>query len=73
MTTVPSSPAIARILDANLNRAREGLRTIEEWCRFGLNCAVLAEECKGMRQEIARWHRAQFRQARSTATDVGTQ
>ncbi|HEY9671274.1 MAG TPA: thiamine phosphate synthase, partial [Waterburya sp.] len=28
-------PAICRILDANLDRAREGLRIIEEWCRFG--------------------------------------
>ena len=28
---------VYRILDANLDRAREGLRIIEEWCRFGLN------------------------------------
>ena len=28
--------AIARILDANLDRAREGLRVVEEWCRLGL-------------------------------------
>jgi thiamine-phosphate pyrophosphorylase len=73
MTIAPQSPAIARILDANLNRAREGLRTIEEWCRFGLNSAELAEQCKAMRQEIARWHRPEFRQARDTTTDVGTQ
>ncbi|MFM9157223.1 MAG: thiamine phosphate synthase, partial [Dolichospermum sp.] len=26
---------VYRILDANLDRAREGLRIIEEWCRFG--------------------------------------
>ncbi|MEO0967500.1 MAG: thiamine phosphate synthase, partial [Cyanobacteria bacterium J06639_18] len=26
---------IYRILDANLDRGREGLRIIEEWCRFG--------------------------------------
>jgi thiamine-phosphate pyrophosphorylase len=38
--------AIKRILDANLDRAREGLRIIEEWCRFGLDNPDLAQECK---------------------------
>ena len=32
---------VYRILDANLDRAREGLRIIEEWCRFGLKYDVL--------------------------------
>ncbi|MFM7881918.1 MAG: thiamine phosphate synthase, partial [Microcystis panniformis] len=41
--------AIKRILDANLDRAREGLRIIEEWCRFGLDNPDLAQECKEMR------------------------
>ena len=41
--------AIYRILDANLDRAREGLRIIEECCRFGLNHQLLAEECKKIR------------------------
>ena len=27
---------ISQILDANLDRAREGIRVIEEWCRFGI-------------------------------------
>ncbi|MFN9868037.1 MAG: thiamine phosphate synthase, partial [Pseudanabaena sp.] len=31
-----SQQIIYRILDANLDRAREAIRTIEEWCRFGL-------------------------------------
>ncbi|MEL6440271.1 MAG: thiamine phosphate synthase [Cyanobacteria bacterium J06621_8] len=65
--------AIYRILDANLDRAREGLRIIEEWCRFGLNHQPLAEECKQIRQELAQWHSWELRQARDTLNDVGTE
>ncbi|VEP13743.1 Thiamine-phosphate synthase [Hyella patelloides LEGE 07179] len=65
--------AIYRILDANLDRAREGLRIIEEWCRFGLNNPSLAEECKKMRQELAVLHTWEIRQARDTPSDVGTE
>lgn len=64
--------AIYRILDANLDRAREGMRIIEEWCRLGLNHQALAEECKEIRQELARWHSWELRQARDTPGDVGT-
>ncbi|APB33454.1 thiamine-phosphate pyrophosphorylase [Gloeomargarita lithophora Alchichica-D10] len=64
---------IHRILDANLDRAREGLRVIEEWYRFGLNQSSLAESCKNYRQELARWHRPEFWAARDTAGDVGTE
>lgn len=64
--------AIYRILDANLDRAREGLRIIEEWCRLGLNHQPLAEECKQIRQELAQWHSWELRQARNTPGDVGT-
>ena len=64
--------AIYRILDANLDRAREGLRIIEEWCRLGLNHQALSEECKQIRQELAKWHSWELRQARDTPGDVGT-
>lgn len=63
---------IKRILDANLDRAREGLRIIEEWCRFGLNHSQWAEECKHLRQELASWHSADLRMARDTPGDLGT-
>lgn len=65
-------PAICRILDANLDRAREGLRIIEEWCRFGLNSGSMANECKQMRQELASWHTQEIRAARDTPGDPGT-
>lgn len=65
-------PALYRILDANLDRAREGLRVIEEWCRFALDDATLVEACKALRQEIAHWHTSELRAARDTPDDVGT-
>ncbi|WP_204106372.1 MULTISPECIES: thiamine phosphate synthase [Spirulina sp. CCY15215] len=63
---------VYRILDANLDRAREGLRIIEEWCRFGLSDRQLTRECKEMRQEIATWHTTDIRLARDTLGDPGT-
>ena len=38
--------AIHRLLDANLDRAREGLRVVEDWCRFGLDRLDLVERLK---------------------------
>ncbi len=70
--TPPPSQAIYRILDANLDRAREGLRIVEEWCRFGLNDAHLTQDCKAMRQELAQWHSLELRAARNTPDDPGT-
>lgn len=68
-----AQPSLCRILDANLDRAREGLRIIEEWCRFGLESTQHAAECKQMRQELAIWHTAELRAARDTPGDLGTQ
>jgi thiamine-phosphate pyrophosphorylase len=65
-------PALHRILDANLDRSREGLRVIEEWCRFGLNSVALTEQCKQLRQELATWHSVELRAARNTPDDPGT-
>lgn len=66
-------PAVCRILDANLDRAREGLRIVEEWCRFGLNSTELTNECKQMRQTLAQWHDPQLREARDTPGDPGVE
>lgn len=65
--------ALCRILDANLDRAREGLRILEEWCRFGLEHTQFTEECKQLRQELARWHTPELRAARDTPGDPGTE
>jgi thiamine-phosphate pyrophosphorylase len=64
---------VLRILDANLDRSREGLRIVEEWCRFGLNSVSLARKCKDLRQQLATLHTPDIRAARNTSGDVGTQ
>lgn len=38
-----------RIIDANLNRAKEGLRVVEEISRFVLNDAILSQKLKEVR------------------------
>ncbi len=69
---IAASVAVRRILDANLDRAREGLRVIEDWCRFGLENRELTAECKDLRQAMAVWHTSELRAARNTPEDPGT-
>lgn len=64
--------SVRRILDANLDRAREGLRILEDWCRFGLNHHELTEKLKHLRQSLVQWHTADLRAARDTPGDPGT-
>jgi len=45
-------PAVLRILDANLNRAREALRVIEDHARFDLEDAAAAEAAKRSRHAL---------------------
>lgn len=71
MAEPPSTKILYRILDANLDRAREGLRIIEEWCRFGLNDAALTEQIKHLRQTLGSWHSDEIRQSRDTPGDPG--
>lgn len=67
-----SQQVLYRILDANLDRAREGLRIVEEWCRFGLNDGMLTEQVKHLRQTLGSWHSLMIRQSRDTPGDPGT-
>ena len=60
---------VARLIDANLDRAREGLRVIEDWCRFGLDRDDFVRPLKDWRQQLGEHHHDRYRQARSTATD----
>ncbi|MEQ9460401.1 MAG: thiamine phosphate synthase [Phycisphaeraceae bacterium] len=65
---------VLRAIDANANRASEGLRTLEDVARFVLNREDLSREAKGLRHELRgllagveglAWHR-------DTTGDVGT-
>ena len=64
-------PAVLRLLDANLDRAREGLRVVEDWCRFGLDRPDLVARLKDLRQRLGLLHGDAYKQARHTATDRG--
>jgi thiamine-phosphate pyrophosphorylase len=44
--------AALRILDANLNRATEGLRVVEDYCRFALDDQHLSRRCKEIRHNL---------------------
>ena len=63
-----------RILDANFNRAAEGLRVVEDYLRFALNDRHLAERYKQLRHALnqlrAPWQ-SQLLAARDTPHDVG--
>jgi thiamine-phosphate pyrophosphorylase len=66
--------AVWRLLDANANRAREGLRIIEDTARFVLNRGSAAKAVRAMRHELdalVRKHYKQLLSARDVASDSG--
>ena len=54
--TPPSDNRIAQLIDANLDRAREGLRVMEDWCRFGLKRNDFSIQIKNWRQQLGAHH-----------------
>ena len=68
---------IYRVLDANMNRAREGLRVLEEIARFVLNDAELTLRLKDIRHSLAAATNAlpggvyELVRSRDAAGDVG--
>jgi thiamine-phosphate pyrophosphorylase len=74
----PDRAAILRMIDANLNRAREGIRVVEDCARFVLDDSKLTHACKSIRHQL----RTGLEQldldsddlikSRNTSGDVGT-
>ncbi len=66
---------VARILDANANRAREALRVLEDNARFHLDDAMLSGELKavrhGLAQALSRLPVSMLIEARDALGDVG--
>lgn len=64
-----------RIVDANFNRCSEGLRVIEDWCRFVANEPALSKTCKKMRHHLhelsSAWPLIERLATRDVAADVG--
>ena len=67
--TPPSDNRIAQLIDANLDRAREGLRVMEDWCRFGLKRRDLSIKIKDWRQQLGVHHHDIYRKARLKSID----
>ncbi len=68
--------AIARMFDANANRASEGLRAVEDVLRFALNSRKLSREARNARHAVARisartFPRGMLLAARDAGRDVG--
>ncbi len=64
---------IKRLIDANFNRLREGLRVVEDIARFVLDNKKLTEEIKNMRSEVGSLQKEyDFLAFRDTPNDKGT-
>ncbi len=79
--TPAASPAshdlqILRILDVNLNRLREGLRVVEDFCRLAIEHRMLTGLLKDFRHEVSvastRYLKPSMIAARDTPGDLGT-
>lgn len=69
-----SDSAIYRILDANLNRAAEGCRTLEDMARFHLEAKELTQRLKTFRHQIRNQAAAleqQLLTGRNASDDIG--
>ncbi|MBY0586714.1 thiamine phosphate synthase [bacterium] len=73
----PDLTDLYQILDANLNRAREGLRVVEEYARFAQGQTVWTRSLKEFRHRLAEIEAAlptyERLAARDTAADVGAE
>ena len=63
-----------RILDTNLNRAKEGLRVVEDTCRFVLNDAVMYKKLRKIRHLSSKYLSTYYEQmlnVRNSIKDSG--
>ena len=65
----PEDLRISQIIDANLDRAREGLRVLEDWARFGLGKEDLVIRIKNFRQILGKNHLEIYKISRNHIED----
>jgi len=58
-----------QIIDANLDRAREGLRVLEDWARFGLGENDCVAKIKNFRQILGKNHLEIYKKSRNYIED----
>ena len=61
---------IAQIIDANLDRAREGLRVLEDWARYGLDRVDIVKKLKNFRQILGSYHLDYYKNARNYTEEI---
>ena len=75
LTMTGGSARLFRVLDANLNRAREGLRVCEEVARLVMEDLSLTRRCQRLRYSVDRaaslLPKGKLLQARDSRSDVG--
>ena len=67
--TQPEDLRISQIIDANLDRAREGLRVLEDWARFGLGNKDFVMKIKNFRQTLGKNHLEIYKISRNHIED----
>src|ERR1035438_8533094 len=70
------SSAVWRLLDANANRAREGLRVVEDTARFVMERPDASAALRGLRHrldDLTRRHYGELMQHRDVENDSGRQ
>ena len=67
--TQPEDFHISQIIDANLDRAREGLRVLEDWARFGLGREDFVIKIKNFRQILGKNHLEIYKISRNHIED----
>lgn len=60
---------LARVIDANLNRLKEGLRVVEDLQRYGYNNSELSHRIKGLRH-LAKLEASELLEYRDSINDV---
>jgi len=68
-TNQPQDFRIYQIIDANLDRAREGLRVLEDWVRFGIGKEDLVIRIKNFRQILGKNHLEIYKLSRNHIED----
>ena len=68
-TTNTEDLRIYQIIDANLDRAREGLRVLEDWARFGLGENDYVTKIKNFRQILGKNHLEIYKKSRNYTED----
>jgi len=70
MTNSESRQKVARLIDANLNRLKEGIRVIEDINRYIYNDASLTSQLKSLRHRLQTLYSQERLHARDIENDV---